>query len=103
MIRHRCGASRTIYVPTDPAIRMACVVQNHEQPHNHPILPVTKASRDIKSLFKRCIDAVGMVGATVKTIENGTNSCTVDILIMHSLWTDPGLCIMTHMHNENMS
>lgn len=60
-------------MPTDPAIRMACVVPNHEEPHNHPILPAAKASRDIKSLFKRCIDAAGIVGATVKSIENGTN------------------------------
>jgi hypothetical protein len=52
---------------------MACVVPNHEEPHNHPILPAAKASRDIKSLFKRCIDAAGIVGATVKSIENGTN------------------------------
>lgn len=61
---------------------MACIVLNHEQPHNHLILPATKASHDIKSLFKQCIDAVGVVGATVKSIENAPstqrqNSCAV--------------------------
>ncbi|KAG6822111.1 hypothetical protein H0H92_015221, partial [Tricholoma furcatifolium] len=63
VVRHKCPASRVIYVPLDPKIRMACVVPNLV-PHNHPILPAVKASHDIKALFNNCIDAVGVVGAT---------------------------------------
>lgn len=71
MKRHHCDAARTIFVPKDSTIRKACIVPNHEKPHNHPILPATKASRDIKDLFNKCIDAVGVVGTTVRSVENG--------------------------------
>ncbi|KAG6806939.1 hypothetical protein H0H92_009509, partial [Tricholoma furcatifolium] len=42
--------------------------------HNHPILPAVKASHDIKALFNNCIDAVGVVGATVRSIEQAPST-----------------------------
>ncbi|KAG6818252.1 hypothetical protein H0H93_006537 [Arthromyces matolae] len=74
VIRHKCPASRVIYIPVDPKIRMACVVPNHGVAHNHPILPAIKPSREIKELFKRCIDAVGVLGATVRSVERAPST-----------------------------
>src|SRR5277367_1193729 len=71
MVRHKCPASRTIYVPVDPAIHMAIVVPNPEKPHNHPILPATKASITLKDLYRKCIQATGIVGSSVRTVDNG--------------------------------
>ncbi|KAG6819655.1 hypothetical protein H0H93_009829 [Arthromyces matolae] len=74
VIRHKCPASRVIYIPLDPKIRMACIVPNHGVAHNHPILPAIKPSREIKELFKRCIDAVGVIGATVQSVERAPST-----------------------------
>ena len=42
--RHECLASKTIWVPIDESIRKAVIVFNPDNPHNHPILPSSKAS-----------------------------------------------------------
>jgi hypothetical protein len=64
---------RTIYVPEDPTIRKAIVVNTKidAQPHNHSILPPTKASIIIKNMYKACIEAAGIVGSTVRKVDNG--------------------------------
>jgi len=71
MVRHECEASRTIFVPEDPRIRMACVVLEPDEPHTHPILPATKASLGIKNMYRECILAAGVHGTTVRTVDNG--------------------------------
>ena len=55
-------------VPEDLAIRKACVVPNHEEPHNHPILSPTKTPVAIKEIYRKCI---GIVGSSVRTVDNG--------------------------------
>ncbi|KAF8966029.1 hypothetical protein BDZ97DRAFT_1917737 [Flammula alnicola] len=74
MVHHECLASRTIYIPVDPSIRMACIVPNHEKPHTHPILPATKPSRELKELYKSCIQTAGLVGSSVRTIDNARST-----------------------------
>ncbi|KAF8313350.1 hypothetical protein F5887DRAFT_1090268 [Amanita rubescens] len=74
MKRHNCPASRTIYVPVDPTIRMACIVPNHDYPHSHPVLPASKASRDLRNLYRSCVDAVGVIGSTVQSVENASST-----------------------------
>ena len=49
MVRHECKASRTIFVPENPHIHMACVIMEPSEPHTHPILPATKATLAIKN------------------------------------------------------
>jgi hypothetical protein len=71
LIHHACSAYRIIYVPEDPAIRKACVVPDHEKPHNHPILPPTKTPVVIKEFYRRCIKNLGIVGSSVRTVDNG--------------------------------
>lgn len=71
LLRHRCSAARTIYVPEDPAVRMACVVPNHEKAHTHPILPATKTSTIIRETYKDCVRTAGVVGSSVRTVDNG--------------------------------
>ena len=71
LIRHECPASKTIWVPIDESIRKAVIVFNPDNPHNHPILPSSKASAMTRDSYKQCITAAGLVGSTVKTIDNG--------------------------------
>lgn len=51
---------------------MACVVPDHTQPHNHPMPPMTKASYEIKKVYQDCIKAAGVLGATVRKVDDGT-------------------------------
>ena len=71
LIHHTCSAYRTIYVPEDPEIRKACVVPNHKEPHNHPILPPTKTPVAIKEIYRKCVNNSGIVGSSVRTVDNG--------------------------------
>ena len=71
LIHHACSAYRIIYVPEDPTIRKACVVPDHEEPHNHPILPPTKTPIAIKEIYRKCIKNLGIAGSSVRTVDNG--------------------------------
>ena len=71
LIHHACSAYRIIYVPEDLVIRKACVVPNHKEPHNHPILPPTKTPVAIKEIYRKCVKNSGIVGSSVHTVNNG--------------------------------
>jgi hypothetical protein len=71
MILRPCSAERTIFVPVDASLRMAIVVPNHHKPHTHPMPLMTKASYDAKASYRENILAVGVLGATVKKVDNG--------------------------------
>ncbi|KAJ6596762.1 hypothetical protein B0H10DRAFT_1959922 [Mycena sp. CBHHK59/15] len=62
---HPCPAARTIYVPLDPTIQKALIIHNNNTPHNHPMPPLSKASLELKAIYRECIKATGCVGATV--------------------------------------
>ena len=70
LVHHSCSAYRIIFVPEDPNIRKACVVPNHEEPHNHPILPPTKTPVAIKEIYRKCVNNSGIVGSSVRTVDN---------------------------------
>ena len=65
MVHHECRATRTIYIPVDDSLRMACIVPNHKHPHSHPILPSVKVSRELKDQYVKAIRAAGIAGNTV--------------------------------------
>jgi len=44
------------------------------EPHTHPILPATKASFEIKNMYRECVVAAGVHGTTVRTVDNGEKS-----------------------------
>ena len=71
LVHHACSAYRTIYVPKDLVIHKACVVPNHEEPHNHPILPPTKTPVAIIEIYRKCVKNSGIVGSTVRSVDNG--------------------------------
>ncbi len=71
LIHHGCLAHQTIYVPEDPTIRKACIVQAHDEPHSHPILPPTKTPIAIKEIYRQCVENAGIVGSSVRTVDNG--------------------------------
>jgi hypothetical protein len=71
LVHHACSAYRIVYVPEDLAIRKSCVVPNHEEPHSHPILPPTKTPVAIKEVYRKCIKNAGIVGSSVRTVDNG--------------------------------
>ena len=53
---------------------MACVIMEPSEPHTHPILPATKASFGIKNMYRECVEAAGVHGTTVRTVDNGEKS-----------------------------
>ena len=71
LVHHSCSAYWIIYVLEDPAIRKAGVVPNHKEPHNHPILPPTKTPVAIKEIYQKCVNNSGIVGSSVRTVDNG--------------------------------
>ena len=71
LIHHTCSAYRIIYVPEDPEICKACVVPNHKEPHNHPILSPMKTPVAIKEIYRKCVNNSGIVGSSVRTVDNG--------------------------------
>ncbi|KAJ8095605.1 hypothetical protein PM082_023011 [Marasmius tenuissimus] len=74
MVKHQCKAHRTIYVPLDTSIRMACIVYKVNQPHTHPTLPLSKPSKVAMALYTKCVRAAGTVGATVQSVENAAST-----------------------------
>jgi hypothetical protein len=70
MKRRVCPASRTIYVPMDTSIRMAVVIPDHTQPHNHPMPLFLKVSQEAKAHYSELTLASGLLGATVKKVDN---------------------------------
>lgn len=71
MVHRPCEAERSIFVPVDNSLRMAVMVPNHKKPHNHPIPTTTKASYDAKALYRDSITVTGVLGATVRKVDNG--------------------------------
>ncbi|KAF8150842.1 hypothetical protein B0H34DRAFT_801761 [Crassisporium funariophilum] len=93
LVHHYCPASRTIYIPNDPTIRMAIVVPDHEEAHNHPILPPTKTPVAIKEIYKQCIQNAGLVGSSVRTVDNARSTKL-------TLGTSPSLYAPTLQNNR---
>ncbi|KAF7377145.1 hypothetical protein MSAN_00133600 [Mycena sanguinolenta] len=72
IVNFPCDAVRYIYVPKDTSIRKALIIHN-DTGHNHPIPPLTKMSYGLKVTYEECIQANGVLGATVSKIDNGTS------------------------------
>ncbi|KAJ7464247.1 hypothetical protein B0H11DRAFT_1870607 [Mycena galericulata] len=68
-----CSATRSIYVPTDPSIRKALIVQNNTG-HNHPMPTLVKASLATKQVYRECVESSGTVGATVAKVDNAPST-----------------------------
>ncbi|KAF8161444.1 hypothetical protein B0H34DRAFT_840756 [Crassisporium funariophilum] len=96
LVHHACSAYRTIYVPEDPTIRKACVVPDHEEPHNHPILPPTKTPIAIKDIYRKCVETAGVVGSSVRTVDNAALARTTKLM----LGTSPSLYAPTLQNNR---
>ncbi|KAJ7022149.1 hypothetical protein C8F04DRAFT_1240940 [Mycena alexandri] len=69
IIQLTCTARRAIYVPVDTSIRKALIVHN-DTGHNHPMPTLIKASFSTKETYKKLLQAVGVVGATVSKVDN---------------------------------
>ncbi|KAJ3839444.1 hypothetical protein F5878DRAFT_724507 [Lentinula raphanica] len=82
LIKHKCEAYRTIFVPIDKTIRQAVIIYGtkqtrslaNPQPHNHPILPQTKVTHAVESLYLKCIRARGIVGSTTLSVQNAPST-----------------------------
>ncbi|KAF7972867.1 hypothetical protein HWV62_16642 [Athelia sp. TMB] len=70
IVRRMCEAFREIFVPVDEDIRFAVVLPDHTRPHNHPMPPAVKASHDVRQQYIKSVQAAGVLGATVKLIDN---------------------------------
>lgn len=58
-------------MPVDPAMRVAVVVSSDGTPHNHPMPPPVKVSYHAKEDFIKCCKASGVIGMSVKKVDNG--------------------------------
>ncbi|THU85403.1 hypothetical protein K435DRAFT_685672 [Dendrothele bispora CBS 962.96] len=74
MVKHKCKAYRTIFVPTDKTIRMACIIYKVGLAHSHPALPLSKPSKTAKELYRRCVEAAGIVGTTARSVEQAPST-----------------------------
>ncbi|KAJ7701298.1 hypothetical protein B0H16DRAFT_1440958 [Mycena metata] len=73
IVQRTCTARRAIYVPVDTSIRKALIVHN-DTGHNHPMPALIKASFSTKATYKKLIQAVGVVGATVSKVDNAPST-----------------------------
>jgi hypothetical protein len=67
--KHECNARIRIFSPLDREDRRAIVIL--EGPHNHPMFPSTKVSRDAKEKYKEAVMKIGVEGATPLTCDKG--------------------------------
>ncbi|KAJ6615764.1 hypothetical protein B0H10DRAFT_1949647 [Mycena sp. CBHHK59/15] len=68
-----CKAVRYIYIPKDPSIRKVLIVHN-DTGHNHPIPTLSKVSFELNDTYRHCIDAHGVLGATVSKVDNAQST-----------------------------
>ncbi|KAJ7730603.1 hypothetical protein DFH07DRAFT_969111 [Mycena maculata] len=68
-----CDAVRTIYVPIDPSILKVLIVHN-KTGHNHLMPTLTKVPFGHKDTYRQCIEANGVLGATVAKIDNAPST-----------------------------
>ncbi|KAJ6469411.1 hypothetical protein C8R45DRAFT_1167059, partial [Mycena sanguinolenta] len=73
IVNYPCDAVRYIYVPKDTSIRKALIIHN-ETGHNHLMPTLTKMSYGLKATYRQCIDANGVLGATVSKIDNAQST-----------------------------
>ncbi|KAF7314802.1 hypothetical protein MKEN_00954600 [Mycena kentingensis (nom. inval.)] len=70
-------AERCIYVPDDPAIRMAMVLHTPEKPHTHILAAFTKKTIELTTAYEDCIVASGTVGATVGKVDKAPSTSLI--------------------------
>ncbi|KAJ6538737.1 hypothetical protein B0H10DRAFT_2448672 [Mycena sp. CBHHK59/15] len=68
-----CTALRWIYVPKDSSIRQVLIIHN-DLGHNHPCPALSKVMFGHKDTYRRCIQANGVLGATVAKIDNAQST-----------------------------
>lgn len=54
-------------------MRVAVVVSSDGVAHNHPMPPPVKVLYDAREAFVKCCEASGVIGMTVKKVDNGTS------------------------------
>jgi hypothetical protein len=70
MTNYSCPAVRYIYIPEDSSIRKVLLIHN-DTGHNHPMPMLSKVSFGLKDTYRQCVEANGVLGATVSKIDNG--------------------------------
>ncbi|KAJ7232469.1 hypothetical protein B0H12DRAFT_1076840 [Mycena haematopus] len=68
-----CEAKRYAYIPKDSSIRKVLLIHNLT-PHNHPMPALIKMSFELEDTYRECIDANGVLGATVSKIDNAQST-----------------------------
>ncbi|KAJ3716985.1 hypothetical protein C8R42DRAFT_724623 [Lentinula raphanica] len=74
MVKIECKAYRTIFYPANTSIRQACIIYQLEKPHTHPILPASKASLEVREMYRRCVLSSGLVGKTVRSVDSAPST-----------------------------
>ncbi|KAF7349591.1 hypothetical protein MSAN_01684400 [Mycena sanguinolenta] len=73
IVNFPCNAIRYIYVPKDTSIRKVLIIHN-DTGHNHSMPPLTKMCYGLKATYEECIQANGVLGATVSKVDNAQST-----------------------------
>ncbi|KAJ7144653.1 hypothetical protein C8R44DRAFT_974048 [Mycena epipterygia] len=71
---HKCPSKRSYYIPVDPTMRKVLVFHPKCVPHNHPIPPLLKLSHESEAKYDKSVEAVGLLGSTVSTVDHAPST-----------------------------
>ncbi|THU76183.1 hypothetical protein K435DRAFT_705395, partial [Dendrothele bispora CBS 962.96] len=57
-----------VFIPVDPTIRQVCILYD-VKPHNHPVFPQSKVTYSVGELYRKCVQAAGVVGCTTRSVQ----------------------------------
>lgn len=69
MVDRKCEVKKIVYTSVDR--NQPIIVVMFEGRHNHPPWPEEKPTQDAKSDLQKCLDALGIFGATAEKLDNG--------------------------------
>lgn len=69
IIPYPCPVQKTVYTPRDPTIKKLVVVFHGR--HSHPPWPEEKPNQAAKDDVTKCLDVLGIFGATGGRVDNG--------------------------------
>jgi hypothetical protein len=92
LVQRKCPARKIVYVSNDPKRPKAVIV--FQGRHSHPPWPEEKPSQEAKADLQKCLDALGILGATADKVDNGE----------HKVFTIPyhNLNVMRFQHLQQL-
>ncbi|KAJ6484300.1 hypothetical protein DFH09DRAFT_1340069 [Mycena vulgaris] len=77
MVHRKCPSKVTFHVPVDPSIRKILIFFPRGVPHNHPVQPSLIPSHETEFKYRKCVQAVGLVGSTIAKVDNAPSTTLI--------------------------